>query len=115
MIPHFIGCQDLKDQHQSGNHSSNRCLLRSVDNATMFDALCVQTQEIVVLSENDALAFRGKAQMFVIGCPKHACFRRGKDVNAALTKTTSDGLGDVFVGVILNLFSHPENLAAASS
>ena len=54
MIPHLVRRKNVVDQHQPADYIPNRHSAMAIDNAGVRDALGVQAQKIVVLSEDGA-------------------------------------------------------------
>jgi len=69
LVRHLIAVQDTIDQHEPMNHGADRCVLRCIDDPGVCLAVGRQAQEVVILSEYDALFQVREPQVLQVRCP----------------------------------------------
>jgi len=92
---------------------ANRCLLMDINNTMMWNTHCVKTQEVRVLSEDDADFLYGKRQMFLVLSRMQPRLLRGDHIYATAPQACRHRSRDMLIHVELDTISHRSFLSVS--
>ena len=90
---HLFGLQHPVDQHQTANDLSNRTFLSSIYDAGMAGVRRRQSQEIIILREDDPAFVSRPSQLLAVRGSQRSRFGNGQDIHASAAKAHDDRLG----------------------